>query len=128
MLTTNVCFLVQVKTRELIRSLPRALEAIIFYVQESENNERARDFARDVQELIVTAPMGLNAHHYPFSMLIEGDWAYMLKRTSADELKYVRMSRNEIDDWKATLPERWVSSSWDGLFDWSSTLRGWSGL
>lgn len=96
--------LVQIKTRKLIHSLPHALQAVFFYVRSDTNFKT--DFARNVQELVLTAPTNSSTLHYPLSICIEGDSSYRLQRTGIDELKYVRMSNHEIDDLKATLRVR----------------------
>lgn len=115
-LTADIrAFFVQEKTRQLIRSLPPGLVSAYFYVQSEPAIETtAEDFARSVQEFIVTSPSGSPAPRYPLSMSIASGGSYTLKRTSVDEMKYVKMNLQEIDELKATLPEIWEAILWGG--------------
>lgn len=108
-------FSIQERTRQLIRALPPELVSVYFYVQsEPANGTTAEEFARNVRELVITAPSGSPAPLYPLSISIGGGGSYTLKRTSVDELKYVRMTRHEIDELKETLPEIWEAILWGG--------------
>lgn len=112
---------IQENTRQLIRSLPRALESVFLHVQSETDYIAAQNLAQNVEELVITAPAGSHAHQYPRYICIEdsANWFYMLKLTSVDELKYLRMDHHEIDGLKQKLPETWESSWWEDL-----TLNG----